>query len=110
MAVNLVGQVGRARAARLLESSFAQFQADRGVVGLARQAAKVRRQAEEISVGCDRGDLDSYDEIRRELGRLERDTARQRSSARQADALAALEKLRPGDIISVPGGRRARIA
>ena len=39
MAVNLVGQVGRARAARLLESSFAQFQADRGVVGLARQAA-----------------------------------------------------------------------
>ena len=30
MAVNLVGQVGRQRAAVLLESSFAQFQADRG--------------------------------------------------------------------------------
>src|SRR3982751_2672762 len=29
MAVNLVGQFGRARAAALLESSFAQFQADR---------------------------------------------------------------------------------
>ena len=30
MAVNLVGQAGRRRAAALLESSFAQFQADRG--------------------------------------------------------------------------------
>ena len=38
MAVNLVGQVGRERAAKLLESSFAQFQADRAVVGLASQA------------------------------------------------------------------------
>src|SRR5262249_50844496 len=44
MAVNLVGQVGRARAARLLESSLAQFQADRGVVGLAQQAARLREQ------------------------------------------------------------------
>ena len=30
MAVNLTGRVGRAKAATLLESSFAQFQADRG--------------------------------------------------------------------------------
>src|SRR5690242_7675097 len=37
MAVNLVGQMGRARARGLLESSFAQFQADRGVAGLMRQ-------------------------------------------------------------------------
>ena len=38
MAVNLVAQVGRDRAREVLETSFAQFQADRGVVGLARQA------------------------------------------------------------------------
>ena len=37
MAVNLTGRAGRARAATLLESSFAQFQADRGVVGLTRR-------------------------------------------------------------------------
>ena len=37
MAVNLVAQMGRAPARQLLESSFAQFQADRSVVGLARQ-------------------------------------------------------------------------
>nr|MBA2445852.1 DEAD/DEAH box helicase [Nocardioidaceae bacterium] len=35
MAVNLVRQVGRETARELLESSFAQFQADRAVVGLA---------------------------------------------------------------------------
>jgi ATP-dependent RNA helicase HelY len=110
MAVNLVGQVGRARAAKLLESSFAQFQADRGVVGLARQATKVRRQAVEIAVSCDRGDIASYDEIRRELGQLERDEARQRSSARRAEAIASLEQLRRGDIISVPSGRQAGVA
>src|SRR5437764_5694054 len=40
MAVNLVGASGRARARELLASSFAQFQADRSVVGLARAAAR----------------------------------------------------------------------
>jgi 23S rRNA-/tRNA-specific pseudouridylate synthase len=38
MAVNLIDQFGRARAREILESSFAQFQADRAVVGLAREA------------------------------------------------------------------------
>jgi ATP-dependent RNA helicase HelY len=110
MAVNLVGQVGRARAAKLLESSFAQFQADRGVVGLASQAGRLRRQAAGIEVGCDRGDLESYDTIRRELGQLERDEARQRSVVRRAEAMASIEKLRPGDIIDVPAGRQAGVA
>ena len=37
MAVNLIDQFGRPRAREILESSFAQFQADRAVVGIARQ-------------------------------------------------------------------------
>src|SRR4029453_5580906 len=45
MAVNLVGSVGAERSRELLESSFAQFQADRSVVGLARQ---VQRNVEAI--------------------------------------------------------------
>jgi ATP-dependent RNA helicase HelY len=110
MAVNLVGQVGRARAAKLLESSFAQFQADRSVVGLARQAAALREQIAGLQVSCDRGDIVGYDQLRRELGQLERDTARERTAARQAEALASLGKLRPGDIIEVPGGRQAGVA
>ncbi len=110
MAVNLVGQVGRAKAARLLESSFAQFQADRGVVGLARQAARLHEQMDGLAVTCERGDIASYDEIRREITDLERTQARQQTAARQAEAIASIAKLRPGDIISVPGGRRAGVA
>jgi ATP-dependent RNA helicase HelY len=106
MAVNLTGQVGRARAARLLESSFAQFQADRGVVGLARREAQLRDQIAKLAVTCELGDIGDYDKLRRELGELERSESRQRSAAQQAEAITSLEKLRPGDIIEVPGGRQ----
>src|SRR6202451_831643 len=51
MAVNLTGQFGRARAAALLESSFAQFQADRAVVGLARQVRRERDELDRIAAG-----------------------------------------------------------
>ena len=43
MAVNLVGSVGRERARTLLEQSFAQFQSDRSVVGVARSLARNTR-------------------------------------------------------------------
>ncbi len=74
MAVNLIDQFGRPRAREILESSFAQFQADRAVVGLARQV----REAEESLAGyekamtCDRGDFTEYSRIRRDLTDLEK--------------------------------------
>ncbi|MGO9501407.1 MAG: DEAD/DEAH box helicase [Streptosporangiaceae bacterium] len=110
MAVNLVGQVGRQRAAALLESSFAQFQADRAVVGIARQARRVRQEMAELAVSCDRGDFTEYARLRREVSQREGDQARHRSAARRAEALSSLEQLRRGDIIRVPGGRRAGVA
>lgn len=74
MAVNLIDQFGRARAREILESSFAQFQADRAVVGLARQ---VRDQEESLAgyaeaMTCDRGDFTEYSRIRRDLSDLEK--------------------------------------
>ncbi len=110
MAVNLVGQVGRRRAAALLESSFAQFQADRAVIGLARQARQIRQSMEQLEVSCDLGDFAGYQAIRRELSQREAEQARRRSAARQAEAAASLEQLRRGDIVQVPTGRRAGIA
>ena len=110
MAVNLVGQVGRERAAALLESSFAQFQADRAVVGIARQAAAVRKAMREAVVSCDRGDFAEYTAIRQDLSRREGEQARQRSADRRAEAISSLRRLRRGDIIQVPSGRRAGIA
>ena len=110
MAVNLVGQVGLDRAAALLESSFAQFQADRAVVGIARQARRSRQALAELAVSCDRGDFAEYARLRKELSELEGAAARQRSAARRAEALRSLQALRRGDIIRVPGGRRPGIA
>jgi ATP-dependent RNA helicase HelY len=74
MAVNLIEQFGRDRTREILESSFAQFQADRAVVDLAR---KVRSQEESLagyakSMQCHLGDFAEYSGIRRELTDLER--------------------------------------
>jgi ATP-dependent RNA helicase HelY len=112
MAVNLTGRAGRERAAALLESSFAQFQADRGVVGIARRLRRVTQQAEDLeaSMACDRGDFTEYIGLRRQLTDLERDASRSRASSRRAEALRSLALLRRGDIIRVPGGRRAGMA
>ncbi len=110
MAVNLTGRVGRKRAAELLESSFAQFQADRSVLGAARRAAGVRQAMAQARVSCDHGDFAEYARMRRELSRLEADGSRRRAAQRRAEALASLRELRRGDIIRVPGGRRAGMA
>jgi len=74
MAVNLIEQFGRERTREILESSFAQFQADRAVVDLAR---KVRSQQQSLagyatSMACHLGDFAEYSTIRRELTDLER--------------------------------------
>src|SRR5260370_26291493 len=77
MAVNLVGQAGLRHAAGLLESSFAQFQADRAVVGIVRQARRTRQALDELTVTCDRGDIAAYDKLRRDLSDREGAAARQ---------------------------------
>ena len=110
MAVNLVARAGLEKASALLESSFAQFQADRAVVGIARQARRSRQALAALSVSCDRGDFAEYARLRKELSELEGAAARERSAARRAEALRSLENLRRGDIIRVPGGRRAGLA
>ncbi|HEY0716111.1 MAG TPA: DEAD/DEAH box helicase, partial [Streptosporangiaceae bacterium] len=112
MAVNLTGRVGRAKAATLLESSFAQFQADRGVVGLARQTRRNQDQLAELTakMACDQGDFSQYADMRRQLSELETGLSRRKAVARRAEAARSLETLRRGDIIRVPGGRRAGMA
>lgn len=74
MAVNLIDRFGRSRARELLESSFAQFQADRAVSSL---ADKVRVAEESLdgyveAMACDRGDFREYATMRRELSDLEK--------------------------------------
>ncbi|WP_460933390.1 DEAD/DEAH box helicase [Phycicoccus ginsengisoli] len=109
MAVNLVAQVGRETAREILETSFAQFQADRAVVGIARS---VRRNEEGLegyaeAMQCHLGDFSEYAALRREVAQLEKEGARARSASRRADAAISLEALRIGDVVKIPAGRRA---
>jgi ATP-dependent RNA helicase HelY len=84
MAVNLIEQFGRDRTREILESSFAQFQADRAVVDLAR---RVREQEKALdgyatAMRCHLGDFAQYSGLRRELGDLEKKNARSANDSR----------------------------
>ncbi len=108
MAVNLVGQVGRVRSREVLETSFAQFQADRGVVGLAKQA---QTHAEALAgyaeaMTCDRGDFSEYAALRRKISAREQDLSRKDAGRRRAQVAESLANLRRGDVLLVPAGRR----
>jgi ATP-dependent RNA helicase HelY len=73
MSINLLERYGRDTARNSLKSSFAQFQADRAVVGLDKQ---IRRNSEAISDYateslCHLGDFSSYAKLRREIKQAE---------------------------------------
>jgi ATP-dependent RNA helicase HelY len=112
MAVNLVGAVGREPARALLESSFAQFQADRSVVGLARQVSRNLDALEgyRTSMTCHLGDVQEYARLRSAIKKRETDLAQQGSASRRAAAAASLEQLKTGDVVRVPSGRRSGLA
>ena len=74
MSINLIARFGRERAHGSLESSFAQFQADRAVVGLVRQIRKNNSAAAELieSAQCHLGDFSGYSRIRIDIKETER--------------------------------------
>jgi ATP-dependent RNA helicase HelY len=112
MAVNLVRQVGRSTSRELLESSFAQFQADRAVVGLAQQL----RRGEDALDGyrsaatCDLGDFMEYATLRRQLAEREQMLSKRRRSDSRDAVIRSLERLKVGDVVEVPSGRWAGLA
>jgi ATP-dependent RNA helicase HelY len=109
MAVNLVGRVGRDVARELLEMSFAQFQADKAVVGLSRQVVDNHDAlaALQTAMTCHLGDFGAYAEMRARISDREKEQARQGATARTAASASALADLRPGDVIVIPAGRRS---
>ncbi|MEP6817362.1 MAG: helicase-related protein, partial [Marmoricola sp.] len=112
MAVNLVRQFGREQARELLEQSFAQFQADKAVVGLARQLHKSQGALDGYveAATCDRGDFMEYAGLRRRLSDAEAAQAKSRRHDRRREAEESVESLRPGDVIEVPAGKYSGIA
>lgn len=112
MAVNLVQQFGRHRSRELLETSFAQFQADKSVVGISKQVQKNEEGIAGYREGmtCHLGDFEEYARLRRELKDRETELAKQGAVQRRAAAADSLEKLKPGDVIHVPTGKFAGLA
>ncbi|MDQ4116481.1 MAG: DEAD/DEAH box helicase, partial [Actinomycetota bacterium] len=112
MAVNLVARLGTDDAREMLERSFGQFQADRSVVGLAR---RIDRNAEALagyreSMTCHLGDFGEYAELRRRISEREKALRRQNTASAREETEESLRALTPGDVIAVPGGRRAGLA
>jgi ATP-dependent RNA helicase HelY len=73
MSINLIAQFGKERARRSLESSFAQFQADRAVVGLTKQIRKNEALIQDLmkDASCHLGDFSEYARYRRSIKEVE---------------------------------------
>lgn len=104
MAANLVRRYDAAEAHHLLNLSFAQFHADRDVVSLERQLERSREELAHLRADAEQGAGD-IDEYLRLAGALDAER-RPRDGGRQA--AAALEALRPGDVV-VTRGRRGKV-
>jgi len=112
MAVNLVRNYTREEAHHLLNSSFAQFLADRGVVALERQLERDRSQLAGFreQMRCDLGDFAAYWALREKAQEVRETFRKGRDRARTDAVREALASLRPGDVIFVPRARRRGLA
>ena len=105
MAANLVRRYPADVAHHLLNLSFAQYRADADVVRLETQ---LQRSSDDLAAAtsaatCERGDVGEY-------RRLVRDVEAAADSPKAAVA-EALERIRPGDVLILPGGKNGgRIA
>ena len=110
MAVNLLGRSTRSRAREVLESSFAQFQADRGVVELAARARAKRRGLAELEerMHCHLGDFREYAALRRRIAEAQSELARDNRGARRTSLNREMESLTRGDVVIYRKGRRHR--
>jgi ATP-dependent RNA helicase HelY len=112
MTINLVGQMGPEQAHRLLERSFAQYQADRSVVSLVRGVQRGDKMLDELAAGFggrDAAILD-YVRLRAQIGERERAQSRASRLQRRQATNDALTALRRGDIISITHGKRGGLA
>ena len=94
MSVNLISQFGSAKARSSLESSLAQFQADKAVVGLAKQIRKNETARDELfkeSV-CHLGDFLDYAQMRADIKKLE--VVSKRDRRRRIDAEEEIASIR----------------
>jgi ATP-dependent RNA helicase HelY len=112
MTINLVQRMGPEQAHQLLEQSFAQYQADRSVVGLVRGIERGRHMLDEITaeLGGPDAPIFEYARLRARVSEMERAQSRASRLQRRQAASDALAALRRGDIITITHGRRGGLA
>jgi len=112
MTINLVNRVGTEQAHRLLEQSFAQFQADRSVVSLVRGVERGRHMLDDVAteLGGNDAPILEYARLREQISQHERTQARASRLQRRQASNDALSALRKGDIITIMHGRRGGLA
>lgn len=112
MTINLVNQMGPEQAHRLLERSFAQYQADRSVVSIVRGVERGERMLADLAAqlgGRDSAILD-YVRLRAQISERERAQSRASRLQRRQAANDALTALRRGDIITINHGKHSGLA
>jgi ATP-dependent RNA helicase HelY len=112
MAVNLVRNYTPEQAHHLLNSSFAQFLADRGVVALerSRQQDLAALEGYRKNMVCHLGDFEEYWGYLDKARQLRDEDRRARDQGRREDIRESVARLRPGDVVWVPRARRRGVA
>ena len=107
MAANLIASYGAERTRKILESSFAQFQADKSVVGIASRVRKNENALEGYreAMACHLGDFTEYVQLSRHIAELEKEASKSNERHARAQAHHSIQQLLPGDIIYIPHGR-----
>ncbi|BBZ76374.1 DEAD/DEAH box helicase [Mycolicibacterium anyangense] len=119
MTINLVSQMGPEQARQLLERSFAQYQADRSVVGMVRGLERGEKMLDGIAAELDwdrrakpvpEPAVLDYVRLRARISERERAQSRASRLQRRQVANDSLAALRRGDIINITQGRRGGLA
>lgn len=126
MAINLLSMLGFEQSLRLLEKSFAQYQADGSVVQEARSVEKAEHRvrtlkdqlnealagfAPPVADGQDAvGLLSEYVKLRAQLNEEEKNAKRNNIEERSKEVIIVLGRLQLGDVIALPGKKHPILA
>ncbi|MFD8879256.1 DEAD/DEAH box helicase [Corynebacterium xerosis] len=115
MSINLLRTLGHAEARKMMEKSFAQFQADGDVVGDVAELDRARARVAQLSAemgeaGADVEGLLAYLELRSTISAEEKAAKRRNIEDRHTETVTVLRRLRRGEVIAIPMGKKAQLA
>ncbi len=103
MALNLLHNYSLEESTKIINSSFAQYAADRDVVKLEKAKSKHQRIIDQLraEMTCEKGDAESYLRLRGEISRLEKESAQERRRNRTQLINHELVELATGDVVVI---------